>query len=79
MWVRSHRWVHEGEFRRAGLAQNNGAGLFQFCYGDAIAVGLPTLIGRRAAFGSHRLIGWISDLADYAERVGNRTRLLIAR
>ena len=27
----------------------------------------------------YRLIGWIADLADYAERVGNRTRLLIAR
>jgi len=25
------------------------------------------------------LIGWIADVADYAERVGNRTRLLIAR
>ncbi len=27
----------------------------------------------------YRVIGWIEDLADYAERVGNRTRLLIAR
>ena len=27
----------------------------------------------------YRLIGWIADLADFAERVGNRMRLLIAR
>lgn len=27
----------------------------------------------------HRLIEWIGDLADYAEKVGNRLRLLIAR
>jgi hypothetical protein len=27
----------------------------------------------------YQLINWIADLADYAERVGNRTRLLIAR
>jgi predicted phosphate transport protein (TIGR00153 family) len=27
----------------------------------------------------HRLINWIGDLANYAERVGNRLRLLIAR
>jgi predicted phosphate transport protein (TIGR00153 family) len=27
----------------------------------------------------YQLIGWIADVADYAERVGNRTRLLIAR
>jgi len=27
----------------------------------------------------YRIILWIADLADYAERVGNRTRLLIAR
>ena len=27
----------------------------------------------------YQLIGWIADLADFAERVGNRTRLLIAR
>ena len=27
----------------------------------------------------YQLIGWIADMADYAERVGNRTRLLIAR
>ncbi len=26
----------------------------------------------------HQIIGWIGDLADYAERVGNRLRLLIA-
>lgn len=26
----------------------------------------------------HRLAGWIADLADYAEKVGNRLRLLIA-
>ena len=26
-----------------------------------------------------RLIHWIGDLADYAERVGNRYRLLLAR
>lgn len=26
----------------------------------------------------YKLIGWIADLADYAERVGNRLRLLIA-
>jgi uncharacterized protein len=27
----------------------------------------------------YQLINWVADLADYAERVGNRTRLLIAR
>jgi len=27
----------------------------------------------------YRLIGWVADVADYAERVGNRMRLLIAR
>jgi uncharacterized protein Yka (UPF0111/DUF47 family) len=27
----------------------------------------------------YQLINWIADLADYAERVGNRIRLLIAR
>jgi len=27
----------------------------------------------------HQLILWIADLADYAERVGNRLRLLIAQ
>lgn len=27
----------------------------------------------------HRLLEWIGDLADYAEKVGNRLRLLIAR
>lgn len=26
----------------------------------------------------YQILGWIADLADYAERVGNRTRLLIA-
>jgi len=26
----------------------------------------------------HQTIGWVADLADYAERVGNRLRLLIA-
>jgi hypothetical protein len=26
----------------------------------------------------HQIILWIADLADYAERVGNRLRLLIA-
>jgi uncharacterized protein Yka (UPF0111/DUF47 family) len=26
----------------------------------------------------YQLIGWIADMADYAERVGNRLRLLIA-
>jgi uncharacterized protein Yka (UPF0111/DUF47 family) len=26
----------------------------------------------------YEMIGWIADLADYAERVGNRLRLLIA-
>ena len=26
----------------------------------------------------YQMIGWIGDLADYAERVGNRLRLLIA-
>jgi uncharacterized protein Yka (UPF0111/DUF47 family) len=26
----------------------------------------------------HQLILWIADMADYAERVGNRLRLLIA-
>ncbi len=32
-----------------------------------------------ATFFWYMLIGWIGDLADYAERVGNRIRLLIAR
>ena len=27
----------------------------------------------------YQLIEWVADLADFAERVGNRTRLLIAR
>jgi uncharacterized protein Yka (UPF0111/DUF47 family) len=27
----------------------------------------------------YELINWVADLADYAERVGNRIRLLIAR
>ena len=27
----------------------------------------------------YQLIEWIGDLADYAEKVGNRLRLLIAR
>ena len=27
----------------------------------------------------HQLINWVADLADYAERVGNRLRLLTAR
>jgi predicted phosphate transport protein (TIGR00153 family) len=26
----------------------------------------------------YQMVGWIGDLADYAERVGNRLRLLIA-
>ena len=26
----------------------------------------------------YQIVGWIADLADYAERVGNRLRLLIA-
>jgi uncharacterized protein Yka (UPF0111/DUF47 family) len=26
----------------------------------------------------YEMVGWIADLADYAERVGNRLRLLIA-
>jgi uncharacterized protein Yka (UPF0111/DUF47 family) len=26
----------------------------------------------------YQLIGWVADMADYAERVGNRIRLLIA-
>lgn len=27
----------------------------------------------------HQMINWVADLADYAERIGNRLRLLIAR
>jgi predicted phosphate transport protein (TIGR00153 family) len=43
-----------------------------------------TLFGLEAEIGVgtvflYQLIDWAADLADYAERVGNRTRLLIAR
>ena len=51
---------------------------------DALAEGLVRkLFAMEAELGVgtvfwYEMIGWIADVADYAERVGNRLRLLIA-
>ena len=51
-----------------------------YCLAEAaqrVLFGLEDELGVGAYFW-YRLIHWIGDMADYAEKVGNRLRLLIA-
>ena len=72
---------HETERVEAMVAELNrlesetddlGEGASRVLFGMEAELGVGTYFW-------YQLIGWIADVADYAERVGNRTRLLIAR